>query len=170
MKKTCIRCKREKPVEEFHHSKAVPGGYTRHCKRCVRLFMRRWYKKNSSVHLQNVRIWKKKNRTDVLAKVCAYLRVHPCVDCAERDIVVLEFDHVRGEKVKAICTLIGNNAKWPAVKREMAKCVVRCANCHRRKTAKQFGYAKFIASEALLDEHLALNEGNLERYQAEAPL
>jgi hypothetical protein len=26
---------------------------------------------------------------------------------------------------------------WMAVEREIAKCVVRCANCHRRRTVRQ---------------------------------
>ncbi|QDH48465.1 hypothetical protein SEA_ZIKO_129 [Gordonia phage Ziko] len=29
-----------------------------------------------------------------------------------------------------------------AVKEEIAKCDVRCANCHRRKTVTQFGWWK----------------------------
>lgn len=63
-----------------------------------------------------------------------YLGTHPCVDCGEKDIIVLEFDHVRGSKDKEVT--IGLNHGW-SIKRlesEIAKCEVRCANCHRRAT------------------------------------
>jgi hypothetical protein len=33
------------------------------------------------------------------------------------------------------------------LKAEIAKCVVRCANCHRRRTAKQLGHYKWLAAD-----------------------
>ncbi len=36
-----------------------------------------------------------------------------------------------------------DNHSLDAIKEEVKKCVVRCANCHRRKTAKEIGYWKF---------------------------
>lgn len=75
------------------------------------------------------------------AHVREYLRTHPCVDCGETDIVVLEFDHL-DPTTKTASVSRAMNANWTIAKieAEMAKCVVRCANCHRRRTAKQFGY------------------------------
>jgi len=73
--------------------------------------------------------------------VRAFLANHPCVDCSESDIVVLEFDHVRGTKAFNIAYLVGQGRDLQTIKTEMDKCEVRCANCHRRKTAKQFGWA-----------------------------
>ncbi|MBI5138268.1 MAG: hypothetical protein HZA95_00515 [Candidatus Vogelbacteria bacterium] len=58
---------------------------------------------------------------------------------------MLEFDH-RGDvlKIKAVSTLIGVRSSIEKVKAEIDKCDVRCANCHRRKTAKDFGWQKSI--------------------------
>jgi len=71
--------------------------------------------------------------------VKAYLLGHPCIDCGEKDIIVLEFDHKdRTTKYKAIAHLIGG--KLETLITEIEKCEVRCANCHKRKTAKQFGW------------------------------
>lgn len=67
--------------------------------------------------------------------VLAYLRTHPCVDCGEDDPVVLEFDHVRGRKVAAVAVLVNDMASLKRIKKEIAKCEVCCANCHRRRTA-----------------------------------
>ena len=69
-----------------------------------------------------------------------YLRDHPCVDCEERDPVVLEFDHVRGEKNHTITRMFRYAYAWQTIRTELEKCDVRCANCHRRKTARERGW------------------------------
>ncbi len=71
-----------------------------------------------------------------------YLLDHPCVDCGEADVRVLDFDHIIGEKTAHVSSLVGRGASWQRIEKEMAKCVVRCANCHRRKTAIDFGWYK----------------------------
>jgi len=70
--------------------------------------------------------------------IAAYLAEHPCVDCGEADIAVLEFDHVRGEKLFGIGRG-GKNHGLDIIKDEVAKCEVRCCNCHRRVTQKRSG-------------------------------
>lgn len=62
-----------------------------------------------------------------------YLSDHPCSDCGENDIIVLEFDHVRGVKSFNISTGIKRKS-ISALIEEIGKCDVRCANCHRKKT------------------------------------
>jgi len=66
------------------------------------------------------------------AWVRAYLVAHPCVDCGEADPAVLEFDHVRGEKLFAIANGVERYG-LVKLKAEILRCVVRCANCHRRR-------------------------------------
>src|SRR6202022_3269562 len=70
------------------------------------------------------------------AKMIAYLLEHPCVDCGETDITVLEFDHLR-DKTQNVSALIRGTNSWARIEAEIAKCVVRCANCHRRETARR---------------------------------
>lgn len=66
-----------------------------------------------------------------------YLSEHPCVDCGEDDVIVLEFDHVKDEKVLEVTR--GANRGWSLnkIKEEINKCEIRCANCHRRATHKR---------------------------------
>ena len=69
-----------------------------------------------------------------------YLLAHPCVDCGETDPIVLEFDHVRGEKVFALSNMVQRQFSLAKLDAEIAKCEVRCANCHKRKTAREQGW------------------------------
>ena len=72
-----------------------------------------------------------------------YFLAHPCSDCGETDAVVLEFDHVRGEKTFDIgASLTYRN--WQAILAEIAKCEVVCANCHRRRTANRRGSVRSV--------------------------
>jgi hypothetical protein len=68
--------------------------------------------------------------------VQAILRSTPCVDCGEADPTVLEFDHV-GVKTRAVSELVRREASIDKLRHEIAQCDVRCANCHRRRTAER---------------------------------
>ena len=85
-------------------------------------------------------------RTENQRLIRAYLREHPCTDCGEPDIVVLEFDHLR-DKTAGIGTLVHQGVSWERVLEEIAKCEVACANCHRRRTARRAGYHSWVADE-----------------------
>jgi hypothetical protein len=71
--------------------------------------------------------------------VFEHLSAHPCIDCGEQDILVLDFDHVRGTKLDDVSRLIVGGTAVQTLQAEIDKCVVRCANCHRRKTAAERG-------------------------------
>ena len=60
-----------------------------------------------------------------------------CTDCGEQDPIVLEFDHVRGQKLGNVSMMV-NHTSWGALIREMNKCDIRCANCHARITAQRY--------------------------------
>jgi len=57
-----------------------------------------------------------------------------CVDCGITDIRVLEFDHVRGEKIDTITSMVRRGLSVDVLVAEIAKCEVRCANCHALAT------------------------------------
>jgi hypothetical protein len=68
-----------------------------------------------------------------------YLKDHPCIDCGETNTILLEFDH-QGDKKFGIANAARTRVTIASLAAEVAKCHVRCANCHRRKTYKERGH------------------------------
>tara|TARA_R100000654_G_scaffold75179_1_gene111824 strand:- start:10242 stop:10592 length:351 start_codon:yes stop_codon:yes gene_type:complete len=54
-----------------------------------------------------------------------------CVDCGETNPLVLDFDHVEGEKIMNISDMARTSYSREAIMKEIDKCEVRCSNCHR---------------------------------------
>lgn len=82
--------------------------------------------------------WARRQKKLLHEYVFQYLLDHPCIDCGESDPLVLEFDHIDPVNKKAdICKLVTTNSRLSKVKKEIKKCEVRCANCHKRRTARQ---------------------------------
>lgn len=105
-------------------------------------YNREYHAKNKAAQYVRVRRNKLKTVADNQQRVGAYLSEHPCVDCGEADIVVLEFDHVRGDKVRNISEMVVRGWSMKTIQEEIDKCDVRCANCHRRATAARGGQWK----------------------------
>lgn len=105
-------------------------------------YYREWYHKNKH------RIRNKKNESATKARrimrqfVFDYLKTHPCVECKENDPVVLEFDHIRGNKIDSVSNLVRKGCARKTIIKEINKCQILCANCHKRKTAKDFDWHK----------------------------
>jgi hypothetical protein len=82
----------------------------------------------------------------IRSKLFDFLSKNPCVDCGEKDPIVLEFDHkVRSKKFKMISKMLSGHYSWQSLEKEINKCDIRCANCHRRKSygeSKSFGRTK----------------------------
>ncbi len=128
--KTCSQCKVEKPVEACSRRAAAKDGRQPQCKECAHKMMVRWYQANKARHRAGVAARFQRNR-DAFRTFVAGLS---CIDCGEADPVVLEFDHVRGEKTSEIGTMLRNGWALRRIMAETEKCEVRCANCHRRRT------------------------------------
>ena len=105
---------------------------------------RRYYERNKERVKETAIEFNAKARLRNRRFVWEYLSCHPCVDCGESDPVVLEFDHVRGTKRQSVSTAAGEGWSLSKLAKEIAKGDIRCANCHRRKTAKELGYHRDI--------------------------
>ena len=61
------------------------------------------------------------------------LTISRCRDCGEEDLAVLEFDHLR-DKHGGVTVMARNDCSIRRLRDEVAKCEIRCGNCHRRRT------------------------------------
>lgn len=131
--RACTRCGEVKPLEAFPPVRRGEPKLQTWCRECFAAYGREYYRKNREAQkarlLRNVAAIRAGNRR----RIIEYLAAHPCVDCGETDIIVLEFDHL-GDKVADLSTYANGGRTWARIEAEIAKCEVRCANCHRRKT------------------------------------
>ena len=129
--KRCCTCHRQLPVTEFNRRAAAIDGLQSRCRACSRS----WYQNNRDTHIANVARRNAAYRVVLGDLLAAYLGDHPCVDCGETDMRCLEFDHRdRVTKTASVSALQYQSRSWAVLLREIEKCDVRCANCHRRKT------------------------------------
>lgn len=142
--KICTKCEVDYqfPIEDhFNRRSDTKDGFQRTCKVCVAEWHKEHYKKRTSYYKKKALKHNAEYRIRNLQYITDYLKGHPCVDCGEVDPIVLEFDH-RSDKQYNISEM--HTQSLDKIKEEIAKCDVRCANCHRRKTAVQFNYYKDI--------------------------
>ncbi|MGH2377470.1 MAG: hypothetical protein ACRDGT_03265 [Candidatus Limnocylindria bacterium] len=136
----CSRCRQLKPLNEFSFRDLGRGLRNHYCRPCHAAYRRAHYERNKPDYIQRAMSEMRMKREDGLLRLHEYLRSHPCVDCGLTDITVLEFDHIDpATKEIDIGSMVGRRS-WSTILAEIVKCVVRCANCHRRRTARQQGW------------------------------
>jgi len=153
--KLCSRCRQKKPLEDFNKKR---DGYQTYCRSCDNERNREWYYANKDRTLQRNSRNKAKYVATAQDHIWDLLKESSCIDCGENDPLVLEFDHVHGKKKHNIAELVTGlraTATLRALKEEIAKCEVVCANCHKRRTAQRGNWWKSIRLEA---ERLEMNE------------
>lgn len=83
----------------------------------------------------------KEHRIKIINFSWRYRRFCGCKICGEKDPVVLEYDHRVGTtKLYNVSDMMINKFSMKLIKEEIRKCDILCANCHRRKTAKDRNY------------------------------
>ncbi len=143
----CCTCKESLPIEMFSFRNKDKNIRHSRCKKCDKKYRHIHYLKYRNYYIEKGMRRYKKERSARQLFIFEYLKTHPCIDCGELDPLVLEFDHVIGKKEFDISYLINAGYALQRLLDEIEKCVVRCANCHRRKTAKSFSYYKLALIE-----------------------
>lgn len=138
--KRCNFCESDKPEDEFAWRSKSRGIRVSKCKSCVNKYNKGHYQRNKEAYSAKARKWDAANVQKNWNALRLYFADHPCVDCGETDIEVLDFDH-RDSSLKSFN--IGSklySMTWAQLLIEIQKCDVRCANDHRRRTNRQFSY------------------------------
>lgn len=139
--KECLRCDRRLPVSEFSVNRARKDGLQGYCRECMKTYRREHYENNKQPYLDRAKDRNNKIRASTRKELLAYLETHPCVDCGESDVRVLQFDHREPlQKTRTISDMVRRATAWKTVLLEIEKCEVRCANCHTKRTCIQFGW------------------------------
>jgi hypothetical protein len=146
MNRICGKCHLELDVSSFQFKNKKLGIRQSVCTKCGREYRKKHYAENVEYYVKKARKRNKKIVHENQQKILNYLLQHPCIDCGESDPVVLTFDHVRDSLLSNVSQIVNRAANWDVIEKEIAKCDVRCANCHMRKTAKQFNYKNRIKS------------------------
>jgi hypothetical protein len=73
------------------------------------------------------------NKQQLKQKLAQIKESSGCVDCGINNHIILDFDHLHDKKYN-ISRMIHDGFSWAAIKKEISKCEVVCANCHRIRT------------------------------------
>jgi hypothetical protein len=102
-----------------------------HARKRGRIHAKNWRDKNRErLRKENSDRWLK-NSVRNRRFVNAYKIFWGCVDCGFIDSRALDLDHVRGKKKLRITNMVNWGWSILTIVKELEKCAVRCANCHR---------------------------------------
>lgn len=70
----------------------------------------------------------------------------PCADChIQYPYWIMQHDHVRDEKLFQLSQAFIGFRSWQAIKDELAKCEIVCANCHANRTYERLKASLSVA-------------------------
>ena len=126
-KKTCPRCRKSKPVSEFHRVRRGSDRLRGPCKACVSL------EGKARVFTPEQKARAKAKQDETRAWMDS-LKAEPCTDCGGTfPPVCMDWDHLPGVlKVRSVGLLLTYSRE--RILAEVAKCELVCANCHRIRT------------------------------------
>lgn len=125
--KICSKCQTSKTREHFSVTKR--NKLSAYCKECNIKYQKAHYRANKTAYCKARRERRKNLRDWVNEK-----KKSPCVDCKQTfPPVAMDFDH-RENKREAIANLVRDGVSLETLKKELDKCDLVCAICHRIRT------------------------------------
>lgn len=88
---------------------------------------RRWYANNKGKQKHWNRSW----RAATLDWFRGYKQTLACTRCGEDEAACLDFHHIK-DKDNDVAKMAKDGASKEAILKEVTKCIVLCANCHRK--------------------------------------
>ena len=148
--KICSKCGKTKHLQGFYFRKRGPraGEYYEKCKVCMKLRGRRYYHENRERQLSLALTRRHKYRL-LVRNYLIKVKARPCRDCnVKYPYYVMDFDHRKRElKILDVARMAAAGWSFDKIRREVEKCDVVCANCHRIRTfGKLAGIAKVVTA------------------------
>ena len=117
------------------------------CKDCYKEHRKTYYvehyAKYSDAYRERAKLRRLKLKRQNQINLVKYMHDKSCAHCAENDIRVLEFDHINpANKSFSIARAINDGKSWDIILTEINKCQILCSNCHKKRTATQYGWFK----------------------------
>ena len=128
MTKICSKCSIELPDDDFNWKSRDHKTRQSACKACSRLEGKSHYQRNKP-------LVKSKTITDARRRKNAYIELlkrFECVHCGEDDYCCFDFHHIDPKQKESDVSIMIGSASLLRLWTEIAKCVVLCANCHRK--------------------------------------
>ena len=123
--KTCCRCKKRKDFTCFYRRANSIDGYFRQCKDCANLAT----SNSRHTHKEKAKNRRKKVADRFRLEQQEYKKRFGCVCCGEKEVACLDLHHI-DRSIKDIHPSSATSRKL--FYEEAKKCVVVCANCHRK--------------------------------------
>ncbi len=171
LEKTCTKCNTTYDLDGFYTLKDGRYGRQAICKTCFNKRAKEWRIKSGYQKKKNARqkkeYWQDPNKAKLPNLKCRhkhreflyiYCMGKSCIDCGTGDIRVLEFDHVRGQKIFDVGKTVGR--KLEDLKEEIRKCDLRCRNCHWIRTLRERNAYKYNRYLFEIDNGLLPNINN----------
>lgn len=127
--KFCRSCDTYKEEQDFNRK---GSGYQSQCRLCQRAWYKNYYddvpKERERLLLKN-----KETRNKIRDKIKRIKEETPCTDCGNYfPYFVMDFDHQRNKKFTISNSIYSKS--WSEIEKEIEKCELVCANCHRIRT------------------------------------
>lgn len=132
--KVCCTCHEEKDIESFDFRYKIKGIRQRICKSCKKIARKNSYHN----HKDHVIAKNLANKGKNVQWYEAYKKTLKCERCPENDPVCLDFHHINPqEKDFAVSIIVRGTYSKERIMKEINKCIVLCANCHRKEHSKR---------------------------------
>ena len=131
MRKECSHCKKSLSITDFRWKNKDKGIRQSRCPDCHSEYQKKYYKDNWKKVTSKIYSAKKTRSTSIKDYV-REIKERGCNRCGEKRIPTIEFHHENSEeKEHNVSRMLQGNYGLETVKKEIDKCEVICANCHR---------------------------------------
>ena len=145
--KICNICGEEKPLTEFNFRDKRKGTYRAQCKNCLHKRKNELYRTIYKERYKDRLKENKKRHRELIRQKIKELKSCGCAICGETEQCCLDFHHIYNKEFT-----ISNcpDITLDTLLNEAHKCVILCANCHRKVHAGKISLLEVIGFDSMV--------------------